>query len=122
MLSSPMLRGSFGVRRRSAQVGENGRVKHADLVFNNVGGIVYATGNNSNTRDIDASTGDKTIEVLTQFRLQSQAKGLIPDVVLWRGDEYLVETDEDYTPYGRGWIQATCRSQRVVDAQIGQGS
>lgn len=119
VLSSPMLIGTFSVRRRNSTVSQGGRNKTSDTLIEDLPGVVYPSGNNSNDRTEDASTGFKSIEVISQFRLQSQVERLIPDIVLWRGGEFIVRTVDDYTPYGAGWIQATCTTDKIIDPKAG---
>ena len=119
VLSSPMLASRFKVRRRSAGVGANGRTTHQDEVISWTGGVVSPIGANGQKREESGSHGETTYSVITRFRLRKQAEGVLPDVVLYAGQELLVIDVEDYSRYGRGWVQATCTSQRIVDARVG---
>ena len=58
----------------------------------------------------------RAFDLITAFRLRAQSQDSLPDLVSWRGDSYLVQTIEDYTNYGRGFVQAYCTSEDLQDA------
>ena len=121
VLYSQLRMDTFTVVRRESGVNEQGRTVTIERKIPTTG-VVQPTGANTQERPKDYATGRKSCLVVTQFRLRAQTQGYIPDLVLWRGDDYLVETVEDYTNYGRGFVQASCTSQDLQDAPPMGGS
>ncbi len=119
VLSSPLLASRFAVRRRAAVVDMHGRSKTSDQIIPRLGGIVAASGNNSQERGDDATTSSTTYTVITRFALRKAARGVAPDVVLFRGMELLVIDVADYLNFGAGWVEATCTSDRIEDRPVG---
>lgn len=82
-------------------------------------GSVTPTGENSLVREEGFQTQTKTIKVITPTLLRGTAKyagqKFDPDIVLWRGDYYVVRTVEDYSQYGVGMIEAECSSTDYVE-------
>jgi hypothetical protein len=120
VLSSPLFMDTFTVVRRESGVSDQGRTTTIETQIPTTG-VVQPSGANMQERPKDYATGRKSCLVITQFRLRQQTAGYLPDLVLWRGDDYLVETVEDYTNYGRGFVQAYCTSQDLQDAPPMEG-
>jgi hypothetical protein len=109
---------TFTVVRRDSGVTPQGRSETVETQYATTG-VVQPSGANTQERPKDYAAGRKSCFVATQFRLRAQSEGFFPDLVLWRGDDYLVETVEDYTNFGRGFVQAYCTSQDLQDAPPG---
>lgn len=118
VLTSPMFATTFQVTRRVDAVGTNGRNVVTPTTTTQTG-VVQPEGDNSDERPEEYGTGRKTISVITKFRLQKQVNGCLPDLVIWRGDTYLVQEVDDLTEYGAGFIEAICTSQDGQDAAPG---
>lgn len=82
-------------------------------------GQVAPTGDNSLVREDSYQMAGKSIQVITAFRLRMAAKDNAttydPDIVIWRGDSYVVKSVEDYSQFGAGMIVAECGSIDYVD-------
>jgi hypothetical protein len=82
-------------------------------------GSVRPTGGNSLVREDAYQQQAKSIRVITNFRLRGVARdgaqNYQPDIVVWGGSRFVVQTVEDYSRYGAGMIQADCMSQNFVD-------
>jgi len=83
-------------------------------------GQVTPTGNNSLTREEAYQFGAKSIQVITRFLLHHIAtdRGRVrydPDIVIWRGDSFVVKSIDDYSEFGAGMIVAECASIDYVD-------
>ena len=59
------------------------------------------------------------ISVHTQFKLQGPAPGFMPDFIVWRGDNYVTKTLDDYSKYGAGFVHADCESVDSIDSPPG---
>lgn len=124
VLASPFLVDRFQVRRRTSVIGQNGRNANKDTVTWQ-SGVVQPDGNNTQERNKEEAHGNKTISVICKFPLRDQTRcdqlvNAIPDIVIWRGDEYLVDSVEDLTNYGPGFVEATCISQDAQDKAPGR--
>jgi galactose-6-phosphate isomerase len=125
VLFSSMLMDTFNVIRRPALVSEDGRVEQGPdlhIRFESVPGVVQingklmANGENATERPPQYGTGRKSLLICTTFRIFSQVDGFLPDLVEWRGDTFIVETLEDFTNYGAGFVQAYVTSWDLQDA------
>jgi hypothetical protein len=58
------------------------------------------------TPDGERITG--SILIVTRFILIDGKHGLTADVIQWRGARYTVTDVNDYSSYGRGFVQAVC--------------
>jgi hypothetical protein len=115
VLFNPLFMDDFIVVRRSSSVDPDGRVQSDDVQIPTTG-VVQPSGENTQERPKQYATGRKSCLVITQYRLREQSEGFLPDLVIWRGDTYLVQTIEDFTNYGPGFVQAYCTSQDLQDA------
>ena len=66
------------------------------------------------------TTDAKTIRVMTAFMLRGPstdrtAQNFQPDLVIWRGNAYVVRTLEDFSQFGAGMVIAECSSINYVD-------
>src|ERR1700678_1813650 len=120
LLSDPFIAGeAFCVIRRPDIVGSDGVTTIGSQTFFAVGSIT-PTGANSMLREEAFTSATKTIRVMTTFMLRGPSKdptmqNFQPDLVLWRGDSYIVRTLEDFSRYGAGMIIAECSSIDYVD-------
>lgn len=64
------------------------------------------------------------VSVHTLFRLTGPAKDATnaqfqPDIIVWRGDFYVVTSLDDYSKYGAGFVRADCASIDSIDSPPG---
>lgn len=110
----------FNVIRRSDNVDTTGETTLGAAPLCGVGQIT-PTGANSLLREEAFTTDQKTINVITTFMLRGPSKdkwtGQIyqPDIVVWRGDNYIVRTLQDYSQFGAGMVVAECTSIDYVE-------
>ena len=108
------------VLRRTETIGSNGVTTIVETTVTPAPyGSVRPTGANSLVREDAYQQQAKTIRVVTNFALRGAANdgtaGYQPDVVVWGGSRFLVQTVEDYSRYGAGMIQADCTSMNFID-------
>jgi hypothetical protein len=119
-LTSPMLADTFSVIRRTQVVGNNGRASTENATIPNLFGPVYPSTPDELRLVPDLSNQEKAITVITNFALrgESEAEGTqyLPDVVVWKGDNFKVAKLQDWSNYGPGFIFAICTSIDLVDA------
>ena len=115
VLASPLFMDDFIVVRRVSSVDEEGRTQTEDSRTTQTG-VVQPAGENTQERPSRYTAGRKSCLVITPFRLRMQTVSYMPDLVIWHGDTYTVQTVEDFTNYGRGFVQAYATSQDALDA------
>jgi galactose-6-phosphate isomerase len=106
----------FDVIRRPEGISQSGRSTVSQVTVPGLYGTIYATGDNSLTRVADFEHGRKTLTICTKYRLQQAAPGYQPDLVLYRGNQFVVTNVKDWSPYGAGFIEAECSSILAIEA------
>ena len=76
-------------------------------------GQISPTSPSNLVRDPAYSSQYKNLDVITTFRLIGAGQDIStqayqPDLVLWKGNFYIVNKVDDYTHYGAGFVQAIC--------------
>lgn len=113
VLRSPLVAAqSFSVIRREEVVGNNGIPA---LTATNVPGLSGAVSPSDNdlVREEAYQTQQSAIQVVTRYRLRGagvsgDGKTWSPDIVVWKGGQYLVRVAQDYTQFGAGFVRADC--------------
>jgi galactose-6-phosphate isomerase len=106
----------FDIIRRPETLSQSGRSVTSQVTVPGLLGTIYPTGDQSLVRQADYQTGRRTITVVTNYRLQQEAPGYQPDLVLYRGNQFLVREIKDFSQYGQGFIEAECSSIIAIDA------
>jgi hypothetical protein len=104
----------FDVISRAETITEFGRSTVTQVTATALG-TIYPTGDNSLVRQGDYEMGRKTLTCVTPYRLKQAAPGYQPDLVLYRGNQYLVSSVEDYSQYGAGFVVAILSSTLAQD-------
>lgn len=69
--------------------------------------VVTSGGGDVRRNDVgEIETGSITVH--TAFKLQAGADGYTADEILWSGQRWTVEKINNYTNFGRGFVEATC--------------
>lgn len=105
----------FQVVRRAEAIDNFGRSSTTQVIATALG-TIYPTGDNRLVRQEDYQRGAKTLTLVTTYRLQQAAPGYQPDVVLFRGNQFVVTSVEDFSQYGAGFVVAECSSMLSIDA------
>jgi hypothetical protein len=106
----------FDVLRRPETITEFGRSATEQVVARGKYGTFYPTGDNRLVRQSDYEHGRKTLTCVTTYRLQQASPGFQPDVVLYRGNRYIVVEVRDFGEYGAGFVEAQLSSTLAQDA------
>lgn len=114
-LLDPMFLDTFKVLRRQEVMGENGRGENLIRTYNPVYGTVTMSSPSDLGRDVDFQATTRSISVVLKFQLQSEVTGFQADVVVWRGDNYVVRHVDYYPQFGAGFYQAECESMDKTD-------
>lgn len=115
VLTDPDLADGFSVRRNAETLDDYGRtVKTPTVIAGQMGIVTWDTG--ETVRREDGQLSPASIEIVTPFSLRDESRGFQPDVVLWRGGEYLVIKSEPYRHFGGGFTKARAVSTIAQDA------
>lgn len=118
----------FVVIRRQEVVNDKGRSVLTTTQAAAVGSVT-PTGDNSLVREEAFSAQLNSILVITPFRLRGvskdgQGRTFQPDLVLWKGQHYIVRSLNEYDRYGAGLIEAECVAfdyqERAADPALNQ--
>jgi len=115
LLLDPEIAGEkFNVIRRKEQVNHFGEAVLSIQTYTPVGQIGPAA-RNSLAREQSFSTQEKSIRVITEFKLTGASKDALhqnyqPDLIFWKNGYYIVGEVEDYSQYGAGLVSADCSS------------
>lgn len=105
----------FTVRRRTETLDIHGRSTVQNQDTPNVIGVVTANSPSDLDRREDYQNMTRSIGIVTQFRLRGETTSTQPDIVIWRGSNYLVKHVDPYPQFGKGFMQAECSSMDRVD-------
>lgn len=123
LLDSEVAGEEFTYTRRPETVTPAGRGVRATQVYPAFGSIQPVEDNSMmRTEDFDAAANTIQIVTITRLRGASQDQGgnqFAPDIVTWKGNEYVVKTVEDFSQYGAGYILAVATSEDFVDQASG---
>lgn len=116
-LTEPNFSDTIVVHRTAVTVNDFGESAETVRVISNIIAVVNTPGPNDLVRSPEADSSNKTLTIVTKFRLQTATPGYKPDIVLWHGDTFIITKSDDYSTYGRGFIQATAESYDYLTAK-----
>ena len=119
VLLDPDFTDNFTVNRREESVDANGRSQVQSFAKQTFG-VVTSAGPNDLARLEDADTYKRVITIVTKFRLRGETADVAgtnwkPDLIVWRGDSFIVKEVDLYPQFGAGFVQAICASEDLVD-------
>ena len=112
---SPFLADTFSLQRQTETVGANGRVTITPVVTAGLVGIVTQAGRNDLERLDDSQRASYVISVISQTPMRGPTPGAQPDVVKWRGTDFLVIKCLPNPQFGEGWYKTLAGSQTAID-------
>lgn len=118
ILTDPDLTDTFKVLRRQETVDNYGVSGLATQVFYPVIGVVTSVGPNNLDRHENYQSFTRSLSVVTKFPLRGETTGFQPDVIVWRGDNYVVKAVDPYPQFGPGFWQVECSSMDKTDAAL----
>lgn len=122
LLVDPMFAGSFSVVQRIQNTNDFGETNISTVQTDGVVGVITPTDSAELRRHPEVEWGERTITIYTQARLNMVAQGSPsgaqrqPDLVLWRGDRFIVKKLYPWTDYGPGWVKVLATSIDAVEA------
>lgn len=93
--------------RKVQEVNDKGRAENKECQTKFSGVVTSNDGLNIDRRP-DGSLVSGVINVVTRFNLVAGKEHRDSDEICWRGKHYYVNSVEDYSHFGRGFIQAVC--------------
>lgn len=121
VLTDPDFADVISVTRRVQVVSNTGRVSTTDTVFPRLLGVVTMANPSDLDRGDDMQSNTRTIQLVLKFPLCGVSTGNQPDVVTWRGDNYVVRHVDLYPQFGAGFYQAECESIDKTDVKLLSG-
>jgi hypothetical protein len=118
VLFDPDFADKFNVRRRAEVMDEHGRSTQVEKLLKNKAGVVTAISPNDLNRAEDYQTMTRSISVICKFSLRGETQGYQPDIVVWKGGNYLVKHVDPYPQFGQGFYQAECSSMDKLEQPI----
>ena len=115
VLLDPTIADTFSVVRTMQTTGRFGMVVETKTVIPNVWGIVTTANPNDLYREESFEYFSRSLNIVTQYRLQGQRQGYEPDIVIWHGNQFVVGTFDPYPQFGNGFYEAICQSIEPED-------
>ncbi len=121
VILDPMFAETLTVIRRQQSINALGRVTLTTTTISPAPvGVVLAQADAALVRGPDQQTLPRLLQVHTTYRLRSTGVDVSgntfqPDVIVWNGDQYVVNKIQDFSRFGVGFIQADCSSMALAD-------
>jgi galactose-6-phosphate isomerase len=103
------------VRRLTQSISVNGRVVNGETDITIIA-VVEAGSVRPMERTPATEISKDTITVHSQTILHGPTNGNQPDIVVWRGSNYVVSKVYDWSHFGKGFTAAECNIQDTVNA------
>lgn len=110
VLCDPTIADTFSVIRTLQTTNSEGIVTETKTVIPNITGVVTTQNPNDLYREENFEYFTRSLSVITQYRLQGQRQQYEPDIVVWRGNNFVVGTFDPYPQFGNGFYEAICTS------------
>lgn len=107
------------VLRRMQLVSEQGRVSTQNQSFMNVIACVQPQSDEPMVRGTDSQLLPALISVHTKFRLRGISPNFQPDIVIWNGNQFVVNKVFNWSHFGLGYVMAECSSMDHLDEPPG---
>lgn len=93
--------------RYTATVDANGRGTKTQTLIG-FAGVVTSDRGERLVRTAVGEHATDTISVITRFKLRDAGAGATADIVRWNSVRFTVISVNDYSTYGRGFVEAVC--------------
>jgi hypothetical protein len=122
ILNDPDFADGFSAKRREQTVDTHGRLVTVERLIPDLVGVVTMTSPTDLDRGPDYQVNSRSITIVCKFPLRGESTNYQPDIVLWRGDNYLVRHVDLYPQFGAGFYQVQCESIEKTDSPLEPGS
>lgn len=117
VLLCPEFTDNYVIQRNVETLSDMGRSIITPTKIKSFGVVTMASG-----RDLqrlpDYEVLERVIKITTKTRLQSEAKNVQPDIIIWRGDSYVVKDIKLYPQFGQGFYSVLAASIDLTDRAI----
>lgn len=127
VLSNPLLVDTFNVIRRVETANNSGESVLALTAAVGIYGVVKPIGDRLD-RKADDDSSQKDLRIFTKFALRGDTRDDLPtnwkpDLVFWKGNNFIVLNVRDWGSYGVGYVAAECNAIEVVSSppQVNSG-
>ena len=117
VLLCPEFTDNYVINRNQETIDNNGRSQVTTTQINSFGVVTMASGQDLQ-RYPELQILERVISIVTKTRLQSAVTGYQPDVITWRGDNYVVKAIDLYPQYGAGFYEVIAASIDLTDTTI----
>lgn len=107
----------FYIQRNVETINDKGRSVTAPAKTKSFGVITMASGKDLQ-RLPDYEVLDRVLRITTKTKLQSEVNGAQPDVIIWRGDNYVVKDIKLYPQFGQGFYSVLATSINLTDKAV----
>lgn len=105
LLTDPDFSDTIVLVRRSATVGNNGRLTAAVATETTMVAIVQPVGEDLVLTE-ESSRVSRFIEIICRERLRTIHDGAVADIVRWQGQDYQVKSVADWSRWGAGFSES----------------
>lgn len=117
VLLCPEFTDNYVIQRNVETVDAHGRTVITPSSIPSFGVVCMASGSDLR-RYPELELLERVLSIVTKTRLQSAVKGSQPDIIVWRGDNYVVKAIDLYPQYGQGFYQVLAASIDLMDEAI----
>jgi len=110
ILLDPMLADTFTVLTRVETVNDYGESVQETTPTAGVVGVVVPASPDDLQRLDDLERGQRAIKIFTRYRLNGPSTARQPDLIVWRGDNFVVKTLDPFSNFGAGWTEVLATS------------
>lgn len=107
---APEFMDSFQVIRRNQAVNNYGRAQNTPQFTANAVGVVTPASAKQLERLPDMQYIGKALSIVTTYPIQGPTPGVDPDLIVWNGDNFVVQLLDDASNYGPGFVTVVCTS------------
>ena len=117
VLLCPEFTDEYYIQRNTETINDKGRSVTTPAKTKSFGVVTMASGRDLQ-RLTDYEVLERVIKITTKTRLQSEVNGAQPDIIIWRGDNYVVKDIKLYPQFGQGFYSVLAASINLTDKAI----
>lgn len=102
MVVDPMLSTTVSIKRRAQTVDAKGRATNTPTLIPDVVGVLTQREPSDLERAADGDVVMNRITFCTKMQIYDALSGFAPDVIVWKGMDYLVTQSLPYSEFGAG--------------------
>lgn len=117
VLTCPEFTDNYIIQRNVETIDINGRSVTTPTKIKSFG-VVTMAGAKDLQRLADYEVLDRVIKITTKTQLQGEVKNAQPDIIIWRGNNYVVKDIKLYPQFGQGFYSVLAASIDLTDLAI----